>query len=196
MAELTESPDPLFSDYTVRLQQALAICDWESVHALAQQLLQCWRENRQLFICGNGGSAGNALHLANDFLYGIDQPRGQGLRVTALTANVSVLTCLANDVGYEQVFSFQLKVLAQQGDLLLVLSGSGNSPNVVEALQTGRQLGLRTAAILGYSGGRCKELADIPIHFPIDDMQIAEDLQLIIGHILMQWLRDHRPTAK
>ena len=140
------------------------------------------------FLCGNGGSAGNAIYIANDFNYGIDKNRGIGLRVEALPANTSILTCLANDKGYESIFSQQLKVKATPDDLLIVFSESCNSANVVEALKVGNELGMKTYAILGYSGGRCKELAQFPIHFEIDDMQISEDLQLIVGHMCLQWL--------
>ncbi len=122
------------------------------------------------------------------FIYGIDKKNGVGLKVEALTANSSVLTCLANDEGYETIFSQQLKVKARQDDLLIVLSGSGNSQNVVRALEVGNNIGMKTFAILGYTGGKCKQLAQYPIHFEIDDMQISEDLQLIVGHICMQWL--------
>lgn len=175
-----------YRDYSQRLTNVLTNFDWTPVAELGDVLQACWHDERQFFICGNGGSAANAIHLANDFLYGIDKASGCGLRVTALPANPAVLTCLANDISYDQIFAAQLKVLARAGDVLLVLSGSGNSPNVVEALKTGRSLGLRTAAILGYDGGRCRQLADIPIHFEISDMQIAEDLQMNVGHMLMQ----------
>jgi D-sedoheptulose 7-phosphate isomerase len=186
--ESVDMPLEQYRDYSRRLTNVLTHFDWTPVARLSGVLRACWREERQFFLCGNGGSAANAIHLANDYLYGIDKASGRGLRVTALPSNAAVLTCLANDVAYEQIFSAQLKVLARAGDVLLVLSGSGNSTNVVEALKTGRALGLRTAAILGYSGGRCKELAEIPIHFAIDDMQIAEDLQMNVGHMLMQEL--------
>src|SRR5262249_2820552 len=96
--------------------------------------------------------------------------------------------CLANDVGYDQIFAEQLKVKANAGDILIALSGSGNSENVVRALEVGNKKGMRTFAILGFSGGRCKTIAQHPIHFAIDDMQVAEDLQLVVGHICMQWL--------
>jgi D-sedoheptulose 7-phosphate isomerase len=99
-----------------------------------------------------------------------------------------VLTCLANDLGYENVYAEQLRVKAEPGDLLIVLSGSGNSPNVVRALEMGEAKGMTTFAILGFSGGKCKGLAQHPIHFPVDDMQISEDLQMVIGHLCMQWL--------
>lgn len=158
------------------------------IETLCQALYHAWREGRCIYLCGNGGSAGNAIHLANDFLYGAGIKNGKGLRVEALSANPSVLTCLANDLGYEHIYSEQLKVKAGRGDVLIVLSGSGNSPNVVKALEVGKALGMRTFAILGFSGGRCKALADVFIHFEVNDMQIAEDIQLIVGHICMQWL--------
>ena len=184
-----------FAGYSGRLQAVLATSDWSGVAALAEDMLECWRTGRRVFLCGNGGSAGNAIHLANDFLYGVAKRSGGGMKVHALTANPAVMTCLANDVGYEHIFSEQLAVQAQPGDLLIALSGSGNSPNIVSAIERARSLGVRSYAVLGYSGGKCKTLADVAIHFPVDDMQIAEDLQLVVGHMLMQWLYANRPQA-
>jgi D-sedoheptulose 7-phosphate isomerase len=183
-----------FQDYSRRLSDATRSADWAAIERLATQVRNCWARGGQLFLCGNGGSAGNAIHLANDFLYGIAKGRLRGLRVHALSANASILTCLANDLGYEHIFSEQLKVYANRGDVLGVFSGSGNSPNVVKALETARSMGLETFAVLGYSGGRCKQLADVPLHFPVDDMQISEDLQLVVGHMLMQWLWENPPS--
>jgi D-sedoheptulose 7-phosphate isomerase len=98
------------------------------------------------------------------------------------------MTCLANDVGYDAIFSEQLAVLGQTGDLIICLSGSGNSPNILKVLEQAKLMGIKSCAILGFSGGKAKALADISIHFPIDDMQIAEDMQLVVGHMLMQYL--------
>ena len=145
-----------------------------------------------MFFAGNGGSAGNAIHLANDFLYALSKTPGSGLRVHSLSANPSVITCLANDEGYDQVFSLQLAVLARKGDVLVAMSGSGNSPNIIRALEEAKRIGMTSYAVLGFSGGKAKALADVPIHFAVDDMQIAEDAQLIIGHMLMQWLYAQR----
>lgn len=190
----TSADTKFFSDYSLRLQKVLNDTTWEKVGQLAETLRQAWVNGNQVFICGNGGSAGNAIHLANDYLYGIAKNTGLGLRVNALSANPSVLTCLANDIGYDRIFSQQLAVQGQQGDVLIVFSGSGNSPNVVRVLEQAKASGIKSFAVLGYSGGKCKELADIPIHFPIDDMQISEDLQLIVGHMLMQWLYKNPPA--
>lgn len=184
-----------FSDYSLRLQKVLNETTWEKVGQLAEALREAWVNGKQVFICGNGGSAGNAIHLANDYLYGIAKNTGLGLRVNALSANPSVLTCLANDIGYDKIFSQQLAVQGQKGDVLIIFSGSGNSPNVVRALEQAKASGIKSFAVLGYSGGKCKELADVPIHFPVDDMQISEDLQLIVGHMLMQWLYKNPPAA-
>ena len=185
-----------FQEYSSRLQGVLAGADWSPVEQLAEELLSCWKDGRQLFICGNGGSAGNAVHIANDFLYGISKTYGSGLRVHALPANTAVITCLANDEGYDEIFSRQLAVQSDKGDVLIVLSGSGNSPNIIKALEAASDIGMKSFAILGYSGGKAKEMADVPIHFAIDDMQISEDLQTVVCHMVMQWLYTHRDEVK
>lgn len=181
------------TSYTTKLAEALKMPVLETVESLCISLLRAWNQKQSIYLCGNGGSAGNAIHLANDFIYGAGARFGGGLRVEALSANPAVLTCLANDIGYEFIFSQQLKVKANPGDVLIALSGSGNSPNIVRAIETANELGMETFAILGYSGGKCKALAKCPLHFEIDDMQIAEDMQLIVGHICMQWLATQTP---
>jgi D-sedoheptulose 7-phosphate isomerase len=187
-----QTPGKLFSDYISRFSDILQGFDWAPVEKLAYELRDCWQTGRQVFFCGNGGSGGNANHLANDYLYALSKTPGSGLRVHSLSSNPSVITCLANDEGYDQVFSLQLAVLARKGDVLITFSGSGNSPNIVKALEEGEKIGMTSYAVLGYSGGKAKALADVPIHFAIDDMQIAEDAQMVIGHMIMQWLYAQR----
>ena len=177
-----------FTEYTGRLVSAVESIDLTAVEALERELADRIDNRKRIFICGNGGSAGNAIHIENDFLYGVRKKSGAGADITALPANSSVLTCLANDLDYSAIYSEQLMVKAQAGDLLIVLSGSGNSPNILQALRTAIQMGIRTAALLGYSGGEARNLADIVIHAEIDDMQISEDVQLIVMHHLMQRL--------
>lgn len=189
------SSNEIISSYSSHLKTVLDTADWTGVNQLASDLLSCWQEGRRVFLCGNGGSAGNAIHLANDFLYGVAKRTGGGLKVLALSANTSVMTCLANDVGYDHIFSEQLAVHAQKGDLLIALSGSGNSGNIVRAIEQATAMGVKSFAILGFTGGKCKQLADVPIHFAVNDMQIAEDLQMIVGHMLMQWLYQNRKDA-
>jgi D-sedoheptulose 7-phosphate isomerase len=185
-----------FADYASRLQAILAAASWDGVLALAEDLRSCWGDGRQVFLCGNGGSAANAMHIANDLLYGVAIGHGRGLRVSALPANASVVTCLANDIGYEQIYSAQLAVQASPRDVLIVLSGSGNSPNILRALATAKAIGMKSFAVLGYSGGKAKAMADVAIHFAVDDMQISEDLQLVVGHMIMQWLCKTPPASE
>jgi len=196
MTEIREDFVAASKAYLNKLNRCFTNEILEIVEVLAADLRQIWIEGRQVFICGNGGSAANALHLANDLLYGIGacgpEPKIPGLRVEALSANTGIITCLANDTGYDNIYAHQLEVKAQSGDMLIVLSGSGNSSNVVRAIETASRLGLRSYAIVAFTGGRCKDKAVKTIHFQINDMQIAEDTQLIIGHIIMQYLSHTR----
>ena len=182
------SHDSPWHDYARRLGEALRGPGLANVGRLADALARIRDEGRAVYLCGNGGSAANAIHLANDFVYGAGGRSRRGLRAEALPANAAVLTCLGNDLGYEETFAAQLRVKAQAGDVLIILSGSGNSPNVVKALQAGAELGMETFAVVAFDGGRCREIAGAALHFPVHDMQVAEDIQLAVGHMVVQWL--------
>ena len=112
------------------------------------------------------------------------------MRAHSLAANVSVITCLANDTGYENIFSTQLRVLASPGDIAIALSGSGNSPNILRALEECKKQGVETWALVGFDGGQALKLADNALHFPLDDMQVAEDLQMLVCHQVTKALSD------
>jgi D-sedoheptulose 7-phosphate isomerase len=180
--------------YRTRLTNALACDALEGIDALATALRDTWSAGGTVFLCGNGGSAANALHLANDWALA-SRRAPVGMKVEALSANPAVVTTIGNDFGYDQIFAEQIRVKGCPTDLLLVLSGSGNSPNVVRALEAAAAKGMNTFAIVGYSGGACRAAARHCLHFPIDDMQIAEDLQLVVGHICMRWLACHPPQV-
>jgi D-sedoheptulose 7-phosphate isomerase len=108
------------------------------------------------------------------------------LQVETLGSNLAVTTAIANDFSYEEIFSRQLLLKGSEGDLLIVFSGSGNSPNIIRVLEVAREMNIRTCGVLGFDGGIAKSLVDVSIHFPIDDMQISEDLQLILGHLVLR----------
>lgn len=175
-------------NYIDRLANALKLLSIDDVEILESLLSRIYKQGNNLFIIGNGGSAGNSIHLANDFIYGVTKRFGAGIRAHALAANQSIVTCLANDVGYEDIFLAQLGVLAKEGDVLLALSGSGNSGNICKALRYCRDNNIDSVAIVAFDGGDAKRLAKYSIHVPVRDMQIAEDLQLVIGHMIMQWM--------
>jgi D-sedoheptulose 7-phosphate isomerase len=175
-------------NYTNNLEIVLKKIDLEKVNLLSNKIFNIWKKKKSLYLCGNGGSAANANHIANDFLYGVGRGETKGINVESLAANSAVITCLANDIGYENIFSEQLYVKGEKGDLLICLSGSGNSKNIINVLKKAREIGVETFLIVSYSGGKCKNLADNFIHVKINDMQIAEDMQLIILHMCMQWI--------
>ncbi|MCX6838528.1 MAG: SIS domain-containing protein [Verrucomicrobia bacterium] len=189
-------PTSLFLDYAARLTHSINMADWSGVSKLADMLDRARRERRQVFLCGNGGSAANAVHWANDLTAALFKGTRDALRTHALPANIAVMSCLANDLSYEVAFSQQLRVLGEPGDLLIVLSGSGNSPNILSALREAKVLGIQSVAVLGFDGGAALALADHPVHFPVHDMQIVEDLQLVVGHMLMRQLAAmHTPVT-
>jgi D-sedoheptulose 7-phosphate isomerase len=192
---VSTTPEETLRSYGDRLGRVVATVDWGVIAQLAVAMRDCWAAGRRVFLCGNGGSAANAMHAANDLHYGAGMSVGRGMRVTALPANVSVLTCLANDEGYEDIFSHQLAVDGDEGDLLIAFSGSGNSPNILAALRRASEMGIRSFAVLGYSGGQAKTLADTAIHFAVDDMQISEDMQMVVIHAVMQWLNRNPPIG-
>ena len=178
-----------FSDYATRLNALLTDADWSPVLRLSQMILDVHKIKGRVFLCGNGGSAANAVHLANDLIYAVTEETGSGVDAIALSANPAVLTCLANDVGYQNIYREQLAVSGREGDMLIAFSGSGNSENVINAIEMAHKLNMQTVAVLGFDGGKCKKLVHLPIHFEINDMQISEDLQLTVGHMVMKWLK-------
>ena len=170
------------ANYVEQLASAFSQVEAEVFKRLAVSLNSARERKANIFLCGNGGSAANANHWANDLIYGAGKTGRGGVRAHSLSANTSVIMCMANDTGYENVFSGPLRVLASPGDILIVLSGSGNSPNILHALEEAKHLDLETWAIVGYDGGKALHLAQNVIHFSINDMQIAEDLQMVVCH--------------
>ena len=170
------------ASYVEELARAFSLAEVGGFNRLAASLNAAREQKANVFLCGNGGSAANANHWANDLIYGAGKTGRGGVRAHSLSANTSVIMCLANDTGYENVFTGQLCVLASPGDILIALSGSGNSPNILHALEESKSLGLETWAVVGYDGGKALQLAQNVIHFPVNDMQIAEDLQMVVCH--------------
>ena len=135
----------------------------------------------RLFFCGNGGSAADAQHLAAEYVVRFERNR-RGLSAMALTTDTAVLTAVGNDFGYEQIFARQIEALSSKGDLLILLSSSGLSPNLVTAAQQARTLDVRTIGLLGRGGGSLSDEVDLPIVVPTDSIARAQELHLLIGH--------------
>jgi D-sedoheptulose 7-phosphate isomerase len=155
--------------------------------ALGEMLYRAYRNEKQVFILGNGGSASTASHMAADLAKNTIRPNMRRFRVLSLNDNTALLTALANDLGYENVFSEQLKNLIQPGDLLIAISASGNSDNVLEAISYAQHRRAETVGILGFDGGAALELVDLAIVVPSDHYGVVEDVHLIINHIVVDY---------
>lgn len=151
------------------------------------------REGRQVFLCGNGGSAATASHFANDLGKGASLGRPRRFRVLSLADNVSWVTALANDTDYSRIFVEQLRNYAQAGDVLVAFSGSGNSPNVLEALKWAREAGLVTVGVTGRPGGRVTELAELPIVVESAHMGHIEEGHFLIQHLAGYFFMEAEP---
>ena len=151
-------------------------------------LLDAYNTGKTVFIAGNGGSAAIASHLACDLEKTVAGPPGRRatrrLRAVSLSDNMATLTAWANDEGYQNVFAERLLAHADPGDVLLVISSSGNSPNILEALRVARELDMRTIAWVGFGGGRAMDLAECCVHVAIDDYGMAEGIHGVIGHLV------------
>ena len=185
-----------FDVYAERLITTIDAADWKIVEPLAEALFAAWQDKRQVFLAGNGGSAANCNHIANDFIYSVSKTIGKGLRIRSLSESPAVMSCLANDEGYEKIFSSQLPIFSNSGDILWIMSGSGNSANIIKVLEVARELGVTSFAVLGFDGGQASKLADHVIHFPINDMQIAEDLQMVVSNMIVQYLYSRKNEIK
>lgn len=142
-------------------------------------------KGKRVFICGNGGSASTAAHIECDFNKGISYDQDVKYDIECLSDNVPMLMAIANDIGYEDVFVVPLKNKLKLGDIVIGISGSGNSENVVRAFEYANKIGADTIAFTGYSGGKLKEIAKYNIHVAVDNMQIVEDVHLILNHMMM-----------
>lgn len=169
--------------YFDELQRVVAGLPHDSINQIAETLLRAYESEQSLYLFGNGGSASLASHFACDLGKGTAYCNGgKRFRVLALTDNLPTLTAWANDSGYEEIFSEQLKNFVQPHDVAFAISASGNSKNVLNALQVGREAGARTVGISGFDGGKMKLMCDICVVVPSNNMQIIEDLHLAMAH--------------
>ncbi len=181
-------------DYLDRLVGTLERLPADAIESLSDLLYRAYTDGKQVFILGNGGSASTASHMAADLGKNTIGPNMRRFRIMSLNDNIPLLTALSNDLGYENMFAEQLQNLIQPGDVLIVLSGSGNSPNVLRAMEYARSQSAEVAALLGFGGGKAMELADLNVLVDSDDYGVVEDAHLIINHILVEHFRQRLAT--
>ena len=177
------------SDYVDLEMRTLERFDKQAAAEVLGAILRAYEAEGTIYVCGNGGSASTASHMANDFNKGISEYVQKKFRFYSLTDNVATMLSIANDISYDEMFRFQLQGRLRKEDLVIGISGSGNSMNVVNALTYAREQGVQTVAVCGYSGGKIKEMADVAFHVDINNMQIVEDVHLILNHLLMNVLQ-------
>lgn len=172
------------ANYKSSVLDAIEHIDLQRVEQAIEWFEEARAQSRHIFVCGNGGSASTASHFACDIIKGASFNRAQRFRILALTDSLPTLTAYSNDVSYECVFAEQLKNFAQSGDMVMAISGSGNSPNVLRAVEYGNSIGCKTIALTGRDGGKLGPLAQLNIQVGVPHMGRIEDAHMIICHMI------------
>lgn len=175
-------------DYIKNEIETLNKLDVDQIDAAINLLVETMENGNTVFTFGNGGSSATASHFQNDFNKGVSEHIEKKFNLLCLNDNVATVMAVANDIGFEEIFRFQLRGHIKPGDVVLAISGSGNSKNVLNAVEYAREQGCRVIGLTGYSGGKLRELADISLHVPINSMQITEDLHMTFDHLMMSVL--------
>jgi D-sedoheptulose 7-phosphate isomerase len=176
------------SSYYAKLIHTLNQLDYYAIDHAVELIRKAWQADKQIICFGNGGSALTAQHFITDWNKSVLLATGKPFRGRCLTENMGLITAYANDIGYEDIFVEQLKNMLEPGDLLIGISGSGNSETVLQAILYGNAQGHTTIGLCGFDGGKLAKIAHLPILAPIHDMQVSEDIHFSFGHIVMQAL--------
>lgn len=166
--------------------------DLGTIEAIAKALEGAEKRGKQVFVMGNGGSAATASHIATDWSKTAERVGKPLIRCMSLNDNVAFMTAIGNDLGYEHVFSRQMQNLLQRGDVVVIISGSGNSPNVIKAAEYAKEKGATTIGMTGFSGGKLRKIVDICLHIDSDQYGVIEDLHMAAGSILAFYLKQRK----
>lgn len=193
MTELQDSTNlPAFNSfvkYQELLKEAISTVDDIQFELAASTLEDAMITNKQIFVCGNGGSAAIAEHMTCDHCKGVSTDTNLFPKVISLSSNMSLITAIANDISYDEVFSKQLMYLGNKGDVLVCISSSGNSKNIVRAIETAQMLDMYVIALTGFDGGQASKIANIPLHVNMNNYGVVEDCHQSIMHSLAQYIR-------
>lgn len=185
----TNRIDAYWSVYADQLAAAAKGVDPAALQAAADLITETFKADGWVYACGNGGSAAIANHLHCDFSKGVSTNTPYRPRIISLSANIETITAIGNDISYADIFADQLKQAGRAGDLLVTVSSSGDSENIVRAIETAKAQGMRTVALTGFAGGRSRRMADVSIHVPADNYGVVEDLHQSMMHVLAQFIR-------
>lgn len=179
--------------YLTTLSQSILHIDKSAIKEVIQQLCDVAKKGGTVYLLGNGGSAATASHMQNDFNCSLANLPNHRFDFCCLADNIATLTALANDIAYEDIFKFQLQQKLNPEDLVLAISGSGNSKNILKAVCYAKEKGNRVVAMTGFNGGKLYAMADYNLHIAVNDMQIAEDIHLIFNHIMVRAIQSYAP---
>jgi D-sedoheptulose 7-phosphate isomerase len=180
----------MIQDYIAHLQYTLARLPLEQIEQVIEALIEAQWSRRTVYVFGNGGSAATASHIACDLGKNAALPGLPRIRIVALTDNVELITAWANDTAYENIFAEQLRGLVEPEDVVIAISGSGRSPNVLKAVQLARQAGATTIGLTGFEGGLLAGMVDIPVVVSSDCMERIEDVHLVLDHVICSTIRE------
>jgi len=176
-----------FSEYCSYLNETLIKVDQTEIDNFLNLIIKSYKADRMIFVIGNGGSAANASHFAQDLAKGTRYNLNQVKRIKALslTDSLSFISALGNDDGFDTIFEQQLRTYANKGDVLVAISGSGNSPNIIKAVEWANNFGITTVGISGFNGGKLKQMVDYSLHIPLDDMCTSESVHSVVLHYIV-----------
>lgn len=177
-------------EYFQREIDVINALDYEAVTKAVETIKDAYERGATIYVFGNGGSAATASHFVCDFNKGISEKLNKKFNLICLSDNTALMTAIANDFSYDDIYVYQLKDRLKKGDLLLAISGSGNSKNVIKAVEYAKKNGTKVVGLTGYSGGKLKQLSDYCMHVNVDDMQITEDIHMAFDHMMYRVLSE------
>lgn len=187
-------PDDYLLQYSNLLAQGLQSVDPLQLDKAITAIVHAHLSKGTVLVCGNGGSAAISDHFLCDHSKGVCQDTGFLPKVRSLSSNIALLTAIANDMSFDDVFSYQIDMFGDSGDVLFCISSSGNSPNILKAIDTAKKAGIKTIAMVGFDGGQAKNIADIVLHVPVNNYGVVEDAHQALMHIMAQLIRIKHTT--
>ncbi len=179
------------TEYIELEREVLSKLDVEALNQAMQLIEEAYRNRKKIYIFGNGGSSATASHYQNDFNKGLSETLETKFEFVCLNNDTATLMAIANDMGFEEVFRYQLQGRIREGDLVIALSGSGNSENIMNAVRYAKEQGNKVIGLTGIKGGKLKEEADVSLHVPVNSMQVTEDVHMIFDHLMMSVFYKH-----
>lgn len=171
-------------EYYQSLANTFEKLDYKEISLAMNALVNCYENGGTVYVFGNGGSSSTASHMVCDFNKGVSMKKSKKFNFVCLSDNTPILTALANDVSYEDVFAYQIERILNSNDLILAISGSGNSKNIIKAIKVAKDAGVKVIGMTGYDGGQLYKMADYHLHAPINDMMKAEDIHMSFDHMM------------